>query len=164
MEAFNVKGSYHKEKHCAEIKTEHAVKAEQLKQGFQLCNCNKVMLRRRSILTGWTDTGNTCENCHGQIVEEGFNEIVEIEKDEEEEKREQVFTCEIQKYPIQTEGELTAKKRIQELENNNASLEKELAQSNKANEDLCASLSSAEKKHTETGDKITELQELIKIF
>ena len=45
MEAFNVKGTYHKEKHCAEINSEHAVKAEQLKQGFStMCNCNEVML------------------------------------------------------------------------------------------------------------------------
>ena len=70
MEAFNVKGTYHKETHPAEINSEHAVKAEYVRQGFQPCNCNKVMLRRRSRFSGWTDTGNTCENCHGQIVEE----------------------------------------------------------------------------------------------
>ena len=148
MEAFNVKGTYHKEKHCAEIKTEHAVKAEYVRQGFQPCDCNEVMLRKRSRFSGWTDTGNKCKKCHGQIVEEGLNEIV-IEKDEEEVKGETVFPCEIQNYPTQIEDELTAqqvlsrlqnlmtdsvtaKKHIHELEENNACLEKKHAEEKEA--------------------------------
>ena len=48
-------------------------------------------MRLCSLWNGWKDTGNTCKKCHGQIVAEGFNEIGEIEKDDEEEKGEKVF-------------------------------------------------------------------------